>query len=84
MMTETRKKNLKGSLPHNCQNQKPSSNLVKMDNNVVFKSKHGNFFKKEDVEDDYYVFEVRDQQQILITKDQLLPEKAVSPIRNIL
>ncbi len=55
-----------------------------MDNNVVFKSKHGNFFKKEDVEDDYYVFEVRDQQQILITKDQLLPEKAVSPILNIL
>jgi hypothetical protein len=83
-MTETRQKNHKGSLPHNWKNRKPSSNLVKMDNNVVFKSKHGNFFKKEDVEDDYYVFEVRDQQQILITKDQLLPEKAVSPILNIL
>ncbi|EFX65809.1 hypothetical protein DAPPUDRAFT_248380 [Daphnia pulex] len=55
-----------------------------MDNNVVFKSKYGNFFMKEGVEDDYYVFEVRDQQQILITKDQLLPEKAVSPILNIL
>jgi hypothetical protein len=34
--------------------------------------------------DDYKVSEVPDQQQILITQDQLLPEKAVSPILNIL
>lgn len=49
-----------------------------MDEEIVFKTKHGNLFKKEDIEDVYYESEMPDQSEIL--EKEPAPEKAVSRI----